>query len=95
VRINLSPEASGADLGLKGCRPAVISKRKNGSLTLLKKHRSGHRLRLVYTMVDDGVGGSMSSSYRAATVREDAIIAFLLFCLEIYQAEQQRKRKLH
>jgi hypothetical protein len=27
--------------------------------------------------------------------REDAIIAFLLFCLEIYQAEQERKRKLH
>jgi len=29
------------------------------------------------------------------TVGNDAIIAFLLFCLEIYQAEQQRKRKLH
>jgi len=28
-------------------------------------------------------------------MREDAVIAFLLFCLEIYQAEQQRKRKLH
>jgi len=27
--------------------------------------------------------------------RDDAIIAFLLFCLEIYQAEQQRKRALH
>jgi hypothetical protein len=26
MRINLSPEASGTDLGLKGCRPAVISK---------------------------------------------------------------------
>jgi hypothetical protein len=25
-------------------------------------------------------------------VHDDAIIAFLLFCLEIYQAEQQRKR---
>jgi hypothetical protein len=37
----------------------------------------------------------MSSAYRTAEVREDAIIAFLLFCLEIYQAEQQRKRKLH
>jgi hypothetical protein len=46
-------------------------------------------------MADDGVGGSMSSSHRAATMREDAIVAFLLFCLEIYQAEQQRKRKLH
>jgi len=29
------------------------------------------------------------------TASNDAIIAFLLFCLEIYQAEQQRKRKLH
>jgi hypothetical protein len=28
-------------------------------------------------------------------VHDDAIIAFLLFCLEIYQAEQQRRRKLH
>jgi hypothetical protein len=37
----------------------------------------------------------MSSAHRTAEVREDAIIAFLLFCLEIYQAEQQRKRKLH
>jgi len=32
---------------------------------------------------------------RTASVRDDAIIAFLLFCLEIYQAEQQRKRTLH
>jgi hypothetical protein len=72
--------------------------RKNGSLTLLKKHRSGHRLRLVYTMADGGwrmAGGFMSSAHRTAAVREDAIIAFLLFCLEIFQAEQQRKRKLH
>jgi hypothetical protein len=37
----------------------------------------------------------MSRAYRAASVRHDAIIAFLLFCLEIYQAEQQRKRTLH
>ena len=41
----------------------------------------------------------MSSAYRMAEMREDAhqdaIVAFLLFCLEIYQAEQQRKRKLH
>jgi len=28
-------------------------------------------------------------------MRDDAIVAFLLFCLEIYQAEQQRKRTLH
>jgi hypothetical protein len=37
----------------------------------------------------------MSSAHRTAEMREDAIVAFLLFCLEIYQAEQERKRKLH
>jgi hypothetical protein len=37
----------------------------------------------------------MSRAYLTASVRDDAIIAFLLFCLEIYQAEQQRKRTLH
>jgi len=26
---------------------------------------------------------------------DDAIVTFLLFCLEIYRAEQERKRKLH
>jgi hypothetical protein len=40
-------------------------------------------------------GGSMSRAYRKAGVHDDAIIAFLLVCLEIYQAEQQRRRKLH
>jgi hypothetical protein len=49
----------------------------------------------LYDGADDGVGGSMPNVYRTAEVREDAIVAFLLFCLEIYQAEQQRKRKLH
>jgi hypothetical protein len=37
----------------------------------------------------------MSSAHRTAEMREDAIVTFLLFCLEIYQAEQERKRKLH
>jgi hypothetical protein len=37
----------------------------------------------------------MSRAYRKAGVHDDAIIAFLLVCLEIYQAEQQRRRKLH
>jgi hypothetical protein len=37
----------------------------------------------------------MSRAHRMAGVHDDAIIAFLLFCLEIYQTEQQRKRKLH
>jgi hypothetical protein len=37
----------------------------------------------------------MSRANRTAGVHDDAIIAFLLFCLEIHQAEQQRKRTLH
>ncbi len=37
----------------------------------------------------------MSRADRTAGVHDDAIIAFLLFCFEIYQTEQQRKRKLH
>jgi len=37
----------------------------------------------------------MSRAQRTADVHDDAIIAFLLFCLEIYQAEQERKRKQH
>jgi len=37
----------------------------------------------------------MSRVHQTADVRDDAIFAFLLFCLEIYRAEQQRKRKLH
>jgi hypothetical protein len=37
----------------------------------------------------------MSRAYRTAEVHHEAVIAFLLFCLEIYQAEQERKRKLH
>ena len=44
---------------------------------------------------DDESGGSMSRAHRTADVRDEAVIAFLLFCLEIYQAEQERKRKLH
>jgi len=37
----------------------------------------------------------MSRTQRTADVHDDAIIAFLLFCFEVYQAEQQRKRTLH
>jgi hypothetical protein len=37
----------------------------------------------------------MSRAHRTVDVHDDAIIAFLLFCLEIYKAEQQRKRTLH
>jgi hypothetical protein len=37
---------------------------------------------------DDESGDSMSRA-------DDTVIAFLMFCLEIYQREQERKRKLH
>lgn len=37
----------------------------------------------------------MSRAQRITGVHDDEIIAFLLFCLEKYQTEQQRKRKLH
>jgi len=37
----------------------------------------------------------MFRAHRTADVHDEAVIAFLLFCLEIYQAEQQRKRTLH
>ncbi len=40
-------------------------------------------------------GVLMSRAHRTAGVCDDAVIAFLLFCLEIYQAEQKRKRTLH
>jgi len=37
----------------------------------------------------------MPRAERTAGLHDDEIIAFLLFCLEMYQTEQQRKRKLH
>jgi len=37
----------------------------------------------------------MSRANQTAGPQDDAIIAFLLFCLQIYQGVQQRKRKLH
>jgi hypothetical protein len=37
----------------------------------------------------------MSRAARMVSMHDEAIIAFLLFCLEIYRAEEQRKRKLH
>ena len=44
---------------------------------------------------DDESGGTMSRAERTAGLLDNEIIAFLLFCLEMYQTEQQRKRKLH
>ena len=44
---------------------------------------------------DEDSGGSMSRAEMTAGVHDEEIVAFLLFCLEIYQTEQQRKRKLH
>jgi len=66
---------------------------KIGSWTLPKRHTPGQRLSLFY--VTETMTQAMSRNHLTAKVREDAVIAFLLFCLEIYQAEQQRKRKLH
>jgi len=40
-------------------------------------------------------GGAMSRALGTAAAHDDAIIRFLLFCLEIYRAEQERRRKLH
>jgi len=40
----------------------------------------------------NGSGGFMS---RATRMDDDAIITFLLFCLDIHRAEEQRRRKLH
>jgi len=37
----------------------------------------------------------MSGALGRAVVRDDTVVAFLLFCLEMYRAEQERKRKLH
>ena len=37
----------------------------------------------------------LAAACEAAGRLQDAIVAFLLACLEVYQAEQQRKRKLH
>jgi hypothetical protein len=37
----------------------------------------------------------MAHAHQTTDQHDDAIIAFLMFCLEVYWAEQQRKRKLH
>ena len=56
---------------------------------------SGQRFRLFLRCEEDESGAYMSRAHGTVGVRDDAIIAFLLLCLEIYQAEQQRKRTLH
>jgi hypothetical protein len=53
-----------------------------------------HRTADVHDDVDES-GVPMSPAHRTVDVHDDAIIAFLLFCLEIYKAEQERKRALH
>ena len=37
----------------------------------------------------------MSRVHPVTVVHDEVVIALLLFCLGIYQAEQERKRKLH
>jgi hypothetical protein len=77
----LSPESRQPHRGVK---------HRNGLRALHKKHTSMERLGLFCRYGDDESGGSMSRAER-----DEAIIAFLLFCLEMYQTEQQRKRKMH
>jgi hypothetical protein len=43
----------------------------------------------------DESGVAVSRAHRTVDVHDDAIIAFLLFCLEIHKTEQQRKQTLH
>jgi hypothetical protein len=37
----------------------------------------------------------MARTHVTAGLDDDAIVAFLMFCLEIYKAELHRKKKLH
>jgi hypothetical protein len=68
----------------------------NNSWALPKKHTAGQRFRLFcLTRETTNSGVSMSRANQTADVHDDAIIAFLLFCLEVYKTEQQRKRTLH
>jgi hypothetical protein len=60
-----------------------------------KAHTMPTTQTILSTRETTSFGGSMSRAHRKAGVHDDAIIAFLLVCLEIYQAEQQRRRKLH
>ena len=60
-----------------------------------KAHTTPTTQTILSTRETTSSGGSMSRAHRKAGVHDDAIIAFLLLCLEIYQAEQQRRRKLH
>jgi len=83
------------DLRLEVRQPAAMFSNRNGSWALPRKHTSGQRFRLFYLIRRRRLGGSMSRAHQTVSVRDDAIIAFLLFCLEIYQAEQRRKRTLH
>jgi hypothetical protein len=70
-------------------------KPRNVSWALPKRHTLGQRVRLFYLMLRRRVGGAMSRVHRVTVLHDEAVIAFLLFCLEIYQAEQERKRTLH
>jgi hypothetical protein len=71
------------------------AKPRNVSWALPKRHTLGQRVRLFCLMLETTSGGSLSRVHRMTVVHDEAVIAFLLFCLEIYQAEQERKRKLH
>ena len=68
---------------------------KNSLVSVAQKSHAESATQFIVSMWRQVVGGSMSRAYVTADVDDDAIVAFLMFCLEIYQAEQQRKRKLH
>ena len=75
-------------------RPNAIARKSLASVA--QRAQSGSTTQVIFMGYgDNNPGGSMSRAPRTTKVHDDAIIAFLLFCLEIYQAEQERKRKLH
>src|SRR5262249_16093833 len=75
-------------------RPNAIALKSLASVA--QRAQSGSTTKVIFMGYGSNkLGGSMSRAPRTAQVHDDAIIAFLLFCLEIYQAEQERKRKLH
>ena len=80
------------DLWLQARQARGGIKHRNRLWALPIEHTSGQRLGLFYLIRRRRLGGFYVSRARTASVHDEAIIAFLLFCLEIYQAEQKRKR---
>jgi len=79
------------------CGLSIASIIHSASKSLVSVAQKAHIRSTIQVILSDpgDSGDSMSRAQRTADVHDDAIIAFLLFCLEIYQAEQKHKRKLH